>query len=188
MNIPTWMGYFARWRVQCISISEASEILVGCKRIEKENLRQARWELQNRFSSMQLDSTLSATARPFQPRAAQQPSRDEAPRTYPVQHGLVGSSPTPGFTADSPVGRPFPSNCQSSDDDGVSTDTSVSDGPSRRRRGSRRSQGSRSGSDSDGTRSSGGRRKKKDGFSSKIQIPEFGGKKGHAHDVASAFR
>ena len=34
----------------------------------------------------------------------------------------------------------------------------------------------------------GGRWKKKDGFSSKIQIPEFGGKKGHAHDVASAFR
>ena len=37
-NIPTWMGYFARWRVQCIGISEASEILAGCKRIEKENL------------------------------------------------------------------------------------------------------------------------------------------------------
>ena len=39
VNIPTWMGYFARWRVQCVSISEASEILEGCKRIEKENLR-----------------------------------------------------------------------------------------------------------------------------------------------------
>ena len=38
-NIPTWMGYFARWRVKCISISKASEILAGCKRIEKENLR-----------------------------------------------------------------------------------------------------------------------------------------------------
>ena len=38
-NIPTWMGYFARWRVQCVSVSEASEILAGCKRIEKENLR-----------------------------------------------------------------------------------------------------------------------------------------------------
>ena len=38
-NIPTWMGYFARWRVWCVSISEASEILVGCKKIEKENLR-----------------------------------------------------------------------------------------------------------------------------------------------------
>ena len=34
----------------------------------------------------------------------------------------------------------------------------------------------------------GGRRKKKDGFSSKIQILEFGGKKSHAHDVASTFR
>ena len=38
-NIPTWMGYFATWRVKCISISEVSEILVGCKRIEKESLR-----------------------------------------------------------------------------------------------------------------------------------------------------
>ena len=38
-NIPTWMGYFATWRVWCISISEASEILAVCKRIEKENLR-----------------------------------------------------------------------------------------------------------------------------------------------------
>ena len=57
----------------------------------------------------------------------------------------------------------------------------------RRRRGSWRSRSSHSGSDSDGTRSSGGRCKKKDGFSSKIQIPEFRGKKGHAHDVAGAF-
>ena len=40
-NIPTWNGYFTRWRVRCVSISEASEILAGCKRIEKENLRQA---------------------------------------------------------------------------------------------------------------------------------------------------
>ena len=38
-NIPTWMEYFAMWRVKCISISEVSEILAGCKRIEKESLR-----------------------------------------------------------------------------------------------------------------------------------------------------
>ena len=73
-NIPTWMGYFATWRVKCVSISEASEILVGCKRIEKESLRQARWELQQRFSALQVDSTLSATAQPFQPRVALQSS------------------------------------------------------------------------------------------------------------------
>ena len=38
-DIPTWMGYFARWRVRCVSVSEASEILAGCKRLEKENWR-----------------------------------------------------------------------------------------------------------------------------------------------------
>ena len=54
--------------------------------------------------------------------------------------------------------------------------------PPCRRHGSQRSR-----SYSDGTRSSGGRRKKKYGFSSKIQIPEFEGKKGHTHDVAGAF-
>ena len=173
-NIPTWMGYFARWRVQCVSISEASEILAGCKRIEKENLRRARWELQNRFSSMQLDSTLSATAQPFQPWAAPQSSQeDDAPRTYPVRHGLAGSSPTLGCAADSPVGRAFPSHHQSSDDDGVSTDTSISDGPSRRRCGSRRSQGSQSGSDSDGTHSSGGRCKKRMDFQVKSRFPNL---------------
>ena len=110
------------------------------------------------------------------------------PQAYPVRHGLAGSSPTPGLAAGSPVGRASPSHRQSSDDDGVSTDTSISDRPLRRRHGSRKSQSSRSGTDSDGTRSSGGRHKKKDGFSSKIQIHEFGGKKGHPHDVANAFR
>ena len=38
-NIPTWMGYFATWRVKCISTSEVGEILAGCKRIEKESMR-----------------------------------------------------------------------------------------------------------------------------------------------------
>ena len=73
-NIPTWMGYFATWRVKCISTSEASEILVGCKRIEKESLRRAHWELQQWFSALQVDSTLSGTAQPFQPRVTPQSS------------------------------------------------------------------------------------------------------------------
>ena len=84
-NIPTWMGYFATWRVKCISLSEVSEILAGCKRIEKESLRRARWELQQRFSALQVDSALSATAQPFQPRVAPQSSReDDVPRNHPV--------------------------------------------------------------------------------------------------------
>ena len=77
VNIPTWMGYFARWRVRCVSISEASEILAGCKRIEKENLRRACWELQNRFPSMWLDSTLSAAAHPFQPQTTPLSSQED---------------------------------------------------------------------------------------------------------------
>ena len=188
-NIPTWMGYFATWRVKCISTSKAGEILAGCKRIEKESLRRAHWELQQRFSALQVDSTLSTTAQPFQPRVTPQSSRkDDVPRSSPVRRGLAGSSPAPGFAPDSPMRRAFPSHHQSSDDDGVSTDTSISDKTPCRRRGSRRSRSSWSGSDSDGTRSSGGRRRKKDGFSSKIQIPKFGGKKGHTHDVAGAFQ
>ena len=185
-NIPTWMGYFATWRVKCISTSEVSEILVGCKRIEKESLRQAHWELQQRFSALQVDSTLSATAQLFQPRVAPQSSQEnDVPRSSPVRRGLAESSPAPGFAPDSPLRRASPSHHQSSDDDGVSTDTTISDRTPRRRRGSQRSQ---SGSDSDGTYSSGGRHKKKDGFSSKIQIPEFGGKKGRTYDVAGAFQ
>ena len=80
------------------------------------------------------------------------------------------------------------SHCHSSDDDWISTDTSISDKPLCRRCGSRGSQSNWSGSDSDETRTSGGRQKKKDGFSSKIQIPKFGGKKGHPYDVANTFR
>ena len=188
-NIPTWMGYLARWRVRCVSISEASEILAGCKRLEKESLRQARWDLQHRFSAMQLHSPLSPTARPFQPGAASSSALvDYTPRDYPVQDGLMRSTPPRGSTGGLPVREATPNHPYTSDDDGVSTDTSISDKPLCRRRGSRGSRSNRSGSDSDKTRSSGGRQKKNDGFSSKIQIPEFGGKKGHPHDVANAFR
>ena len=175
--------------MKCISTSEAGEILAGCKRIEKENLRRAHYELQQWFSALQVGSSLSTTAQPFQPRVALQSSReDNAPRGSPAGHGLAGSSPARGFDPGSPLRRAFPTHHQSSDDDGVSTDTTVTDRTPHRRRGSQRSHSSCSSSDSDGTRSSGGRRKKKDGFLSKIQIPEFGGKKGHTHDVTGAFR
>ena len=74
-----------------VSISKASEILAGCIRLEKENWRQACWELQNWFSSMQLDSTLSATARPFQPQATLPSSRKkDGPWAYPIQGGFTG--------------------------------------------------------------------------------------------------
>ena len=136
-NIPTWMGYFAMWRVKCISTSEVGETLAGCKRIEKENLRHARYELQQRFSALQVGSSLSTTVQPFQPRVTLQSSReDNTPRSSPVQHGLAGSSPILGFAPDSTLRRAFPSHHQSSDDDGVSTDTTIADRTPRRKHGS----------------------------------------------------
>ena len=38
-EIPTWMGLTARWRVRCVSLTKANDILAGCKRLEKENRR-----------------------------------------------------------------------------------------------------------------------------------------------------
>ena len=138
---------------------------------------------------MQLHSPLSTTARPFQLGAALLSTLvDDTPRDYLPRDGPTRSSPPQGSTSGLPVREATPSHHYTSGDNGVSTDTSIYDRPPCRRHGSRGSRSNRSGSDSDETRSSGGRRKKKDGFSSKIQIPEFRGKKGHPHDVADAFR
>ena len=38
-EIPTWMGLTARWKVKCVSLTEANDILAGCKRLEQENQR-----------------------------------------------------------------------------------------------------------------------------------------------------
>ena len=38
-EIPTWMGLTARWKVRCVSLAEANDILARCKRLEKENRR-----------------------------------------------------------------------------------------------------------------------------------------------------
>ena len=38
-KIPTWMGLTPRWRVKCVSLAEAKDILAGCKRLEQENRR-----------------------------------------------------------------------------------------------------------------------------------------------------
>ena len=141
-DIPTWMGYFARWRVRCVSVSEASEILAGCKRLEKENWRRAHWDLQHRLSSMQLNSPLSATARPFQPQAA--PSLalvDDIPGDYPAQNGLARGSPNWGSTTGLPVRGAAPNHHYTSSEEGVSTDTTTSEKSLCKRRGSRRNRG-----------------------------------------------
>ena len=87
-----------------------------------------------------------------------------------------------------PVRRGSPVSHQASDQGETSPDTSIPDMTSRRRRARRGNRSRYSSSDSDDSHASTVRRRKKDGFSNKIQIPEFRGKKGHPQDVASAFR
>ena len=187
-EIPTWMGLTARWRVKCVSLAEANDILAGCKRLEQENRRRERQYFQERLTSLHQPSSLSAIAAPFQPRATL-----PMPRLAEMasdSHKQEGSGPKAGFSPShrsttssvgkvpSPIRDPYP---QTSDDDATS-DVGLMDSSSHKKgRRSQGNRGSRSGKSSDSshsarsTTSSGGRRKKKDGFSSKIQIPEFGG-------------
>ena len=193
-EIPTWMGLTARWKVKCVSLPEANTILAGCKRLEKETQRWERLRYQERLASLHQPSSLLATAIPFEPRLAGASSN-------PLER--EGSGPKASFSltrhpTNSPIGKLPPpargSYPQTSEDDAAS-DVGLVDPTSqkkgRRSWGSRGSQSSDSSDGSHSTRStttSGGRKKKKDRFSSKIQIPEFGGKKGHSGDVTDTFR
>ena len=150
---------------------------------------------------MHQPSGLSVNAAPFQPRATvPMPRPAEMPRDPPEAErrgSRDGHSSSRRMTTSSvgkipsPMGGPYP---QTSDDD-ITSDGGLVD-PSSCRKG-KRGHGSRGGRSREGSDSShsirssasrGGRRKKKDGFSSKIQIPEFGGKKGHSGEVTDAFR
>ena len=147
-------------------------------------------------------SNLSAMAVPFQPQATlptprladaagghQEPKQDRSAADLSPLERTVGSfrdrSPSPAHHSHS----------QASDDGDLTTDGNSTDYTScrkkRRSRGSRSSQAGRSDkstSNSNKSTSSNGGKKKKDGFSSKIQILAFGGKKGHSDDVTGAFR
>ena len=67
-SIPVWMGYAAKIKARVISLQEANDMIVGLKRLNKEDLKKARMELHHRLSSWRLGNTgsnLSATAQPF---------------------------------------------------------------------------------------------------------------------------
>ena len=149
---------------------------------------------------MHQPSGLSVNATPFQPRAAvPMPRPAEMPRDPPKakrRGSKDGHSPSRCTTTSSvgkipsPMGGPYP---QTSDDDATSDGGLVDPSSCRKGKRSRGSRGGQSGEGSDSSHSvrssaSRGGRRKKDGFSSKIQIPEFGGEKGHSGEVTDAFR
>ena len=88
---------------------------------------------------MQLNSPLSATARPFQPQATSPPALvDDIPQDYPARNGLARGSPTRGSTTGLPVSGAIPNHRYTSDEEGVTTDTTTSEKSLRKRCGSRR--------------------------------------------------
>ena len=182
------MGCPATWRVKCVSVAEANEIVTACKRLERENWRRARWELQHRFSTMRLGSSLSAVAKPFQPQATSSLTLVASPPQGPVGPAGPREDSPAAAAIGTLVRQGSPVSHQASDEGETSPDTSIPDRTSRRRRARRGNRSHYSSSDSDDSHASTVSHKKKDGFSNKIQIPEFGGKKGHPQDVASAFR
>ena len=178
-TIPTWMGYPAAWRARCVSVAEANEIVTACKRLERENWRRAHWELQHRFSAMRLGSSFSTVAKPFQPQATSSSTLVASLPRGPVDPAGPRESSPAAVAIETPVRQGSPVPHQASDEGETSPDTSTLDRTSRRRRARRGNRSHYSGSASEDSHASTARRKKKDGFSNKIQIPEFGGKKGH---------
>ena len=136
------MGLTAKWRVKCVSLTEAKDILARCKRLEQENRRRERQYFQERLASLHQPSGLSVTAAPFQPRAALPMSRlaemasdqHEAEKRGPK----TGLSPSHCSTTSSvgkvpsPIRGPYP---PTSDDDATS-DVGLVD-PSSRKKGRR---------------------------------------------------
>ena len=140
-KLLTWMGYTARWRVKCVSLTEANKILAGCKRLEKETRRQERLHFQERLASMHQFTNLSSNAIPFQLQAAgptprfagtagglQEQERDGTTSDFSPPRGIVGS----------PLSRlPSPTHyhcLQTSDDGGLSTDESTTELTSHKKR------------------------------------------------------
>ena len=189
-EIPTWMGLAAKWRVRCVRLAKAKDILAGCKRLKQETQRRERQYFQERFAPMHQPSGLSVNAAPFQPQAAMpMPRPAEMPRDPPEaeRKGSQDGRSPPGRTTTSsvgkipsPMGGPYP---PTSDND-VTSDGGLVD-PSSCRKGKRShgSRGSRSreGSDSShsvrSSTSSRGRRKKKDGFLAKSRFQSLVGRR-----------
>ena len=146
-EITTWMGLTAKWRVKCVSLAEAKDILAGCKRLEWKNRRQEHQYFQEQLAPLHQLSGLSVNAAPFQPQAimsmprlAERPSNQpEAERRGPK----AGLSPSHRSTTSSvgkipsPIRSPFP---QTSDDDATS-DVGLVDPSSHRKE--KRSHGNR---------------------------------------------
>ena len=128
-SIPIWMGYTAKIKARAISLQEANDLIVGLKRLDKEDLKRACMELHHQLSSWRLRNTwsnLSATAQPFVPLAT---SSNAAVRP-------LGVANTPAQTSLLPPADPLTCTPYTSEDKGATTEA-VTPKKKNRKRGSR---------------------------------------------------
>ena len=159
-EIPTWIGLTAKWRVKCVSLAEAKDILAGCKRLKQETRRRERLQYQQRLASLHQPSGLSVAATPFQPRftvpmpgPAEMPCDPlEAERRGPRS----GLSPSRHSTTSSvgkipsPMRGPYP---QTSEDEAASDAGPINSSSCKKGRRSQGNRGSQSGESSDSSHS-----------------------------------
>ena len=128
-SIPVWMGYAAKIKARAISLQEANDIIVGLKRLNKEDLKKAQMELHHQLSSWRLGNTasnLSAMAQPFVPLAT---SSNTVVRP-------LGAANTPVQTPLLPPADPVTHAPYTSEDEGATTEA-VTPKKKNRKRGSR---------------------------------------------------
>ena len=195
-SIPIWMGYAAKIKPRAISLQKANDMIVGLKRLNKEDLKKVRMELHHQLSSWRLGNTgsnLSAMAQPFVLLAT---SSNIAVRPLGVANAPAQAPLLP--PAD-PVTRPL----YTSEDEGATTEVLTPKKKNRKRgsRGKWSKRGSQtetcdSGSEtasfscSTGVSNSlvGWRcNKKKGGVNNKVHIPEFDGKTSNTKGTGVAF-
>ena len=195
-SIPVWMGYVAKIKTRAISLQEANNMIVGLKRLDKEDLRKAWMELHHWLSSWRLGNTgsnLSATAQPFVPLAT---SSNTVVRP-------LGAASAPAQTPHPPPADPVTHTPYTSEDKGATTEvaTPKKKNCNRGSRGKRSKRGSQtetcdSGSETTSLSSSTGvsdslvrgrHNKKKGGVNNKVHIPEFDGKTSNSEGVGEAF-
>ena len=209
-NLREWAGYPARWRSRVISLSEANVTLAGCKQLKRERYRQAMLELRERkhYGPKACVPEPSYKATSFLPSYGAEIEFTLESREGPSScHHSAEALPSvrhPG-----PRTTPTAYRCLQTTDTGeTSTDEAhqLHERLSQRTK-RKRSWGSRSSKASTTSEafsahqqsemgksstivasSSTTERKKKEGFSSKITIPDFCGKEGHANETTSAFR
>ena len=176
-KLTLWMGEPAKLRVRVVSLAEAVVIVDSCKRMLKEDLRRAKIELQRRASSQY---------------AFSQHALDSRVATYAVGPNATASDMAPRGQVPHPILEESLRPLYATDDDGAVSETAPVP-----RRGRRRGRRRASGHETDGfetdasstTQVSGGQRiKKKSGVTNRIDLPGFGGKKGHSNEVVDAFR